>query len=342
MTARPISAGCRTAGRLAAPILASALLAAPAFAAETLSLAHFVPPAHIITSSIVEPLAEGVAAASNGELTIQVYPGGELGPGPVEQYARAVTGVADITWGLAGYNSEQFPLSMIVELPGIVDAAGSGYDAMWRAYDEYLTGEFPGTVPLALWTSEPNVLILRDKEVRTPADLAGLKIRVSGAFPGQVIEALGASPVQMPATEMYNALQTGLIDGIMTGASAIQDFRINEVASVFVEGPSLGNILFFLVMNKDRYDGLAPELREALDANIREVLSRSGEEGWNGRADETMDSLRADASKTVITLGPEESAAFDAITVALTDKVIADLEARGLPAAAVRAAMTGE
>jgi TRAP-type transport system periplasmic protein len=141
---------------------------------------------------------------------------------------------------------------------------------------------------------------------------------------------------------MYNALQTGLIDGIMTGASAIQDFRINEVASVFVEGPSLGNILFFLVMNRDRYDGLAPELREALDANIREVLSRSGEEGWNGRADETMDSLRADASKTVITLSPEESAAFDAITVALTDKVIADLEARGLPAAAVRAAMTGE
>lgn len=170
-------------------------------AAEELSFAHFVPPAHIITSSVVEPLTAALAEASGGDLSVRVYPGGELGPGPVEQYARVVQGVADMAWGLAGYNSQQFPLSMIIELPGVVDAAGAGkgYEAMSRVYSEYLTGEFPGTRAIALWTSEPNVLIMKDKEVRSPNDLQGLKIRVSGAFPAQVVEALGATPVQMPA-----------------------------------------------------------------------------------------------------------------------------------------------
>ena len=322
----------------AALALSAALAASPALA-EELSFAHFVPPAHIITQTVVEPITKAVAENSGGDLSIRVYPGGELGPGPVEQYARIVQGVADMAWGLAGYNSSQFPLSMIVELPGVVDAAGTGYDAMWRVYDQYLKGEFVGTRAVALWTSEPNVLIMRDKEVRTPDDIKGLKIRVSGAFPGEVITALGATPVQMPANEMYNALQTGLIDGIMTGGSAIHDFKINEVARTYTTGASLGNILFYVAMNEARYQGLSDAQKAALDKSIGLELSKSGETGWNKRAAETLDKLRADPSKVVIDLTPDQAAPFNALTTVITEKVLADLEAKGLPARAVHAAM---
>lgn len=329
--------------KILAPLLASAVLGS-AVSAEELSFAHFVPPAHIITSSIVEPLSTAVAAASAGDMSIRVYPGGELGPGPVEQYARVVQGVADMAWGLAGYNSQQFPLSMIIELPGVVDAAGvgEGHKAMWRAYSEYLTGEFPGTRALALWTSEPNMLIMRDKDVRSPDDVKGLKIRVSGAFPAQVIESLGATPVQMSANEMYNAMQTGLIDGIMTGGSAIQDFKINEVARSYTTGASLGNILFYVVMNEARYQGLSDAQKAALDASVGEALSASGEAGWNQRANETIAMLKADPSKMVIELTADEAAAFNALTLAVTDKVVAELDGQGLPASAVKAAMIGQ
>jgi TRAP-type C4-dicarboxylate transport system substrate-binding protein len=314
---------------------------AGAAGAETLKFAHFVPPAHVITESIIEPLKAQTEEATDGSLVIDIYPGGELGPGPVEQYVRAVNGVADITFGLAGYTSSQFPLSMIVELPGVVDEAGSGYAAVWAVYDEYLAPEFPGTKPLALWTSEPNVLIMKDREVRSPEDLAGLKVRVSGAVPGRVIEALGATPVQMPATEMYNALQTGLIDGIMTGASAIRDFRLNEVADVYVEGPSLGNILFYVVMNQERYDSLPEGEKAAIDAIAGEMLSRSGEEGWRGVAAETIAGLKSDPDKTVISLGEDEAAAFNEITLGVRDAVVSGLDAEGKPASDVLSAMTG-
>ena len=90
------------------------ILAAPA-GAETIRLAHWVPPQHTLTASTIEPL---IAATQASGLEIQVYPGGELGAGPLEQYARALTGVADIVWGLEGYTSSQVPAHDDRRTPG--------------------------------------------------------------------------------------------------------------------------------------------------------------------------------------------------------------------------------
>ncbi|CAN0604028.1 unnamed protein product, partial [Ectocarpus sp. 12 AP-2014] len=155
-------------------------------ATQELSFANFTPPFHTVNASVIEKLNTILSDATNGEVTVRGYHGGELGAGPVEQYVRVVQGVADIAWGLPGYTSSQFEKSMIVELPGTLTNQDAGYAAMWAAYDDHLAGEFPGTVPVALWTSEPNVLIMREAVVRKPADLAGLKIRVAGATAADV------------------------------------------------------------------------------------------------------------------------------------------------------------
>lgn len=327
-------------GNTAALAIGAAMLVPSIALAEELRFAHFVPPAHVITPSIVEPLVNAVAAAGV-DLEIQVYPGGELGPGPVEQYSRVLTGVADIAWGLAGYTSSQFPKSMIIEMPGVVAETGKGYEQVWAAFEGHLTEEFPGTKPLALWTSEPNVLIMKEKEIRSPDDIAGLKIRVSGSVSGEVVEAFGAVPVQMPANEMYNALSTGLIDGIVTGASAIRDFKLNEVAKVYVEGPALGNILFYVVMSQSKYDGLNDAQKKAIDDNSGLTLSASGESGWNEVADQTMEMLKADSAKTVITLNADEAAVFSKIAMGVTERLIAEMDATGADASATLATMKG-
>ncbi len=316
---------------LAGALLAT-LPAAGSHAGEVLKLAHFVPPAHIVTKAVVEPLANGVSAATNGELTIQVYPGGELGKGPVEQYVRALQGVADITWGLEGYTSSQFPKTMISELPGVVGKL-PGYEMIWNAYDKYLKDEFPGTRPLALWVSEPNVFIMKDHDIRTPDDVKGLKIRVSGSAQAKVMEALGATPVQMPAPEMYNALQTGLIDGIVTGSSAILDFKLNEVANSYTIGAPLGTVGFYLVMNEARYDGLSDAFRKAIDDNSGVGLSKSGEETWNARGAEAIAAVKASSGNTVIDLSSDEAAAFGALTLPVTDAIVKEIGAEDVLAA---------
>lgn len=312
--------------KLAAATLLLAGIAAPA-TGEELNFASFTPPQHTITASLVDKLSEGVKSATNGALTIRYYPGGELGKGPVEQYVRVVQGAADISWGLQGYTSSQFPKTMIVELPGSVKAGASGYDMLWNAYDDHLASEYPGTKPLALWVSEPNIIIMKDRQVRKPEDLAGLKIRVAGAVAADVVTALGATPVQMPIPQVYNALDTGLIDGIFTGSSAVSDFKLLEVANSYTIGAPLGRIAFFVVMNQGKYEGLPDDQRAAIDANSGRDLSKSAEDAWNAKGENTIMELKSDPKYTVIDLSPEEIEAFANVTVPVAEKVIAEVNA---------------
>ena len=100
--------------------------------------------------------------------------------------------------------------------------------------------------------------------------------------------------------------------------------------------------MFYLVMNLDRYEQLTDAQRAALDANIGEALSASGEAGWNKRAEETLAALKADPAKKVIVLSEAESKPFDDIAFALRDKVIKEMDANGLDATATLATMQGK
>jgi TRAP-type transport system periplasmic protein len=292
----------------------------PAMAQE-LKFANFTPPFHTVNASVIEKLNADLSAATGGSLTVRGYHGGELGAGPVEQYVRAVQGVADITWGLPGYTSQQFEKTMIVELPGVVPAGRSGADALCNAMDE-ISGEFPGTRPVALWTSEPNIMIMKDKVVRTPADLAGLKIRVAGATAGKVAEALGATPVQMPINQVYNALQTGLIDGVFTGSSTLDDFKLDEVADAFTIGAPLGRLAFFAVMGEGSYNALSDDAKAAVDAASGCALGNNAETAWIATGEAGVARAREDGKNTFVDLTAEETQAFtDAVSAVVADYV---------------------
>lgn len=304
--------------------------------AGELKFANFTPTFHTINASVIEKLNADVSAATDGALTVRGYHGGELGAGPVEQYVRVVQGATDIAWGLPGYTSSQFGKTMIAELPGAIPVELPGYKALWAAYDDHLAGEFPATVPLALWTSEPNIMIMRDAQIRKPADLAGLKIRVAGATAADVASALGATPVQMPINQVYNALQTGLIDGVFTGASTLTDFKLDEVADSLILGAPLGRLTFYAVLNEGVYKALPADQRAALDAASGVPLSESAETAWLATADAAVAAARADANNVVIDLSDDEIAAFQTAVADVVDGYV-----KGVGGNAALAAMNG-
>lgn len=304
--------------------VAVAVASAVAAQAQELKFANFTPPFHTINASVIEKLNADLSAATNGAVTVRGYHGGELGAGPVEQYVRAVQGVSDMVWGLPGYTSSQFGKTMIVEMPNAIPLDMPGYEALWAAFDE-IKGEFPATKPIALWTSEPNIFIMKDKEIRTPADLAGLKVRVAGATAAEVAEALGATPVQMPINQVYNALQTGLIDGVITGASTLSDFKLDEVANSYTIGANLGRLAFYTVMGQGSYDALSAEAKAAVDAVSGIEVSKSAEVAWNATADAALAAARATGDNVVIDLTPEEAQAFADAVAAVTDKYVASV-----------------
>jgi len=322
--------------KLAAATALAIATTIPAIAQE-LKFANFTPPFHTVNASVIEKLNADVSASTGGSLTVRGYHGGELGAGPVEQYVRAVQGAADITWGLPGYTSTQFKKTMIAELPGAIPVEMPGYKALWAAFADHLADEFPGTKPLALWTSEPNVMIMRDKVVRTPADLAGLKIRVAGATAAGVATSLGATPVQMPINQVYNALQTGLIDGVFTGASTLSDFKLDEVADAISLGAPLGRLTFFAVIGEGSYNALSDDAKAALDAASGAELSKSAEDAWLATANAALDAARADAKNTIVDLTDDEIAAFTEAVSEVTDSYVDSVGGE-----ATMAAMRGE
>ena len=304
--------------------LIAAAIAASAHAQE-LKYANWAPPMHTINAAQIEPLAEAITEGTSGAVTLRAFHGGELGAGPADQFVRVVQGTADLGWGVQGYTSSQFPKSLILELPGALPLDQPGYSALWRAFDSELSREYPMTEVIALWSSEPNILMMRDKEVRSPEDLRGLKMRVAGAISADAMEALGATPVQIPMTQVYNGLQTGLIDGVISGASVLSDFKLEEVVGSVTTGPNFGRLTFYTVMNKAVYDGLSEEGRAAIDSVKGEEISRQSEEAWVATANAALEAARQSDSTTVIELQGEAAKAFDDALAEVTQTYVAEV-----------------
>ncbi len=309
--------------------------------AEELKIAHFMSPMHPMQRFLMEPLAEAVAETSGGNLTMKIYPGGELGAGPVQQYARAVQGVADITFGLQGYTSPLFPRTLLIELPGVAGDPVEATNMLWDAFDSQLSAEYVGTHPLALWTNDANIFISRDKPIRTLEDLQGLKVRVAGAVMAQSVEALGATPVQLPAPKIYNALSTGIVDAVLIGACGIGGFKLDEVGEYYTLGPAMGLAAFYLVMNQGSWDGLSDDDRANITGNTGRELSLTGARAYANCGARQIQRMRDAEGETVIDMAPEDIAKFTEILDGVRGAVVSKLEADGVPASSVLAAMRG-
>lgn len=215
-------------------MVASLTLTAPMASATDLKLADFQPPTHFVVENAYTAFSETIAEKTGGEVSVTLYMGGELGPGPLKQYDRVVEGVTDIAFGLPGYTANNFPKTLLTELPGVIDAE-TGTDRI-LANIEMLSKEYKRVKLVGLWNNAPNLLLMGEKPVHSLADLEGLKIRVPSRNAGLVVSAWGATPVSMPAPAIYNAMQTGVIDGAMIDATTLGAFKLAEVTNHITMG----------------------------------------------------------------------------------------------------------
>ncbi len=307
--------------RLTTTFAAAALsLWASGALAEELSFANFMPGGHPYVAGAFQPFADMVAEKTGGEVTVRIHSGGELGPGPVEQYSRAVDGVANFAIGLPGYTASTSPLTLTAELPGVTDTE-TGTADLWNNID-LLKSEYRRVQLVSLWSSAPNVLYTRDKAVRSPADVKGLNIRVPSRNAGLQVEAWGGNPVSMPVTEIYNAMQTGVIDGAMIDTTATRAFKLGEVAKHLTLGFEATNSPFFIVMNRDAFKNLTDDQQAAVLEAGREASSLANQTQL--RVAEAGVAAFAEMGGEVIDLTPEEAAAFDALSAPIVDKVVAE------------------
>ena len=301
--------------------------------AEELSVANFVPPQHHTNAFLFKWFADEVAERSGGSLTVKVYPAGQLGAGPVQQYKRAVEGVADITFGLQAYTPAIFPKSMLIIPPGKAKDANEATKRLLAVYDEHLADEYEDVKLLGIFTPAGNIWAAT-RDVSTLDGLKGSKMVPYAAMTTPIVEDLGGVPVQMPVTEMYTGLSTGTIDATTATYNNITaPWNFWDVSTHLVTNVPVQHAVFFVAMNKERYMGLSDEHRAIIDDLSGETFSLQGAASFDGadsNSFQIMQTAEQMANVTQIEVSAEERAKMDAAVAEGLESIFADYEARGI------------
>jgi len=296
----------------------------------TLNLGHPFPAQHPIQVNALEPYAQAVNEATNGTVTIEFQPGGALAPPPAT-FENTVAGGQEMGWALQGYHAGVFPVTEIVEQPFQFTSATQATETLWALYDEFpaLQEEYSDVQLLGLWTHDIGDIWTKDVQVQTTADMQGLNMRFPTPIMGQVMDAMGASSVGMPAPDIFDSLSTGVIDGLSIAVSGLESFQLYPELAYGTKCDCYVAAQY-LVMNLDTWNSLT--------ADTQQVMLDLGREHSMIAAQVYDDAYVAISQKAVdegidiYELPADELANWQEIGQQVTDAWIAEREGEGVPA----------
>jgi TRAP-type C4-dicarboxylate transport system substrate-binding protein len=298
--------------------------------AVDLIIAHPFPARHVQHRLLLEPFKKELEEKSKGRIKITIHPGGALGAAPAH-YENVVAGAFDIGWTLQGYTPGRFPLSGIIELPFLWSSAQEATRVFWQMLEELpaLQNEYRDVKVLATWTHDLGQLYTTSKPVRNLEDLRGLKIRAPGPVQVSMLRALGAVPVTMPAGEIYDALERGVVDGLVIGLSAIKGFRLDQL----IKHATLTNsyvAAMIVAMNQQSYRKLSTEDRALVDSLTGRQMAMLGAKNYDDEADDGLAALKK-AKAGIYQLAPAEMEKWKQATAQVSKEWIKEMESKGRP-----------
>lgn len=292
-----------------------------------LKFSSWVSTVHGHHTGVMVPWAKMIEEKSGGRLKVTIFPGSTLGK-PADHFDMVKDGVADLGFIAPGYTPGRFPLISAVELPLLFKTSKGGSLAVWSLFDKYFKAELAGVKVLWIWVVPPGHFHFAKKPVRVLEDLAGLKIRAGTPMLGNMVKALGGTPVNLAAPETYNALERGVVDGTIFPWEAIYSFNLAEVLRYHTV-VDLWVAPLITLMNQKRYDSLPPDLRQVIDG-----LSGVWAAEFTGTIWDQNENLGIEAAKkagaTIFTVPLDERQRWATRLKGLEDEWVASMEAKGL------------
>ncbi|MCR4443298.1 MAG: TRAP transporter substrate-binding protein [Peptococcaceae bacterium] len=292
-----------------------------------LRLAHFFPSTHPAETDLVKPWAQAIEKATGGKVRITSYPGESLLTS-AQIYDGVVNGIADIGLSCFAYTRGRFPVLEVFELPGIVyNNSQAASKVAWEGIKKLNPKEVQDTKLLMVFSTGPGDLYTK-VPVRTLGDLNGLEIRATG-LSAKTLKALGAVPVAMPQSEAYESLSKSIVKGNLGPVEVLKGWRQAEVTKYLTKTPFLYNTLFFITMNKAKWDSLDDGTKKA----IEEVSAKYFDEVACGLWDrQNADAMKFAAEKgmELIELAPDEAERWIKLVLPIQDEFVANMNKQGL------------
>jgi tripartite ATP-independent transporter DctP family solute receptor len=299
---------------VAALVMALGLCPAQA-SAEPLKLvaAHVLDAEHPVHLGFIE-MDRLLKEKTGGQITLDIFPNSQLGDEDSVMNALRVGGGIDLSAPSAAPLQAYSSAFLVCDFP----YAFTNYDQVWAFYDgemgKYLYSTLDGTgiKGLAWWDNGFRNFTTTNKEIHTPADLKGMKIRTMNAPVHMAyVNALGAAATPIPFGELYSALQQGVVDG-----------EENPVANIF--GSKFYEVQKYLIMDRHVHDPspllISLKSWDKLTAEQKEIVQQAATEAGIYMRQKSVEleegTLKklAESGMTVIHLTPEQAVMFRDVT----------------------------
>ena len=156
------------------------------------------------------------------------------------------------------------------------------------------------------------------KPLKSLSEIAGIKVITPTKIVADAATALGATPLSLGSSEIYEALQRGTAGGAILGWSAFDLFKLGEVTSYHLD-EAMGTSSGMIIISRKKYESLPAAARKIIDENSGEAASRAYGAWWDRENDRVRDEIKASPKQTVVTLSAEQAAEWRAKMTPMID-----------------------
>ncbi|HEY7610721.1 MAG TPA: TRAP transporter substrate-binding protein [Alphaproteobacteria bacterium] len=234
--------------------------------AETveLKISHIFPSSHFNQTRVLQPWADEITKKTGGKVKFAIYASGSALGDINKQFDQTRAGAVDISLALPGVPRARHPRTVLMELPFVVRKASTATKVLNEMYDKYLKPDFPGVKMITLTSTNAGSIHSRTKPIKDIADLKGMRVRSPTPPITAMLEFIGATPVGLPPTQIYENAEKGTIDAVVMPWGPVGAFKLQEVLSHHLDADSYV-VTQYIIMNQKSYDSLAPDVRKVFD-----------------------------------------------------------------------------
>lgn len=266
----------------------------------TLTYSKWLPLNYYVDRDVIIPTLEKFETVTEGRVKVEITP--KVVGTVTGQYDVVADGLADISFIVPGYTPGKFPLTEGLDLAFLGDDPSKRCPATWEAYEKYLepAGTFKEVKVLSYWCSSVAHFPTTGKIIKTIDDFKGLKIRSSNRAVGEALEAVGAAAVNKPASELYELLSGGSLDGAVIPMDAIPSFKLETVLKAVNTVPGgINASTVLLPINKAKWDMISEQDQKAIMELTGAALAKLGGEVAKREDEQAAATLRAAGAQIV-------------------------------------------
>ena len=247
---------------------------------------------------------------SSGRLKVEVYPNSQLYKDKEELEALQLGSVQMLAPSLAKFGPLGVKEFEVFDLPYLMKDEAAFHAMVDGPLGAELLRKLEpkGIKGLAYWDNGFHVMTA-NRPLHAVADFKGLKMRIqSSKVLDAQMRALGAIPQVMAASELYQGLQSGVVDGAEGVPSGIYTQKLHEVQKHLTIS-NHGHLAYAVIVNRKFWDGMPPDLRAVVESALRDATALVNRNA-NAENAAALERIRASGRTTVYALAPAEVEAW--------------------------------